>query len=206
MKRTSLAAVLAAPLLLAWPSPSIAHPPKQCSFGYWGCGFCLNLFSGIHQHGPLFNYGPYYGYPPFEPYGPWNAYLQYNPWYYGDPYGGSGHGFGLHGKHHGSKCSGCGLFDGWHASWRGGGWFRGSHCWGCGLGSGWLKGHCKNCGSSGSAIEGCSSCKAAAFDPQATDPVVRYSGAGHAADFAVFYTGLPSLDPNAVAPASGTNR
>lgn len=25
----------------------------------------LGCFSGIHQHGPLYNYGPYYGYPPY---------------------------------------------------------------------------------------------------------------------------------------------
>ncbi len=83
MRRTTIAALLAAPLLLAFPGFTPANPPKQCYRGQGCGGFCLLNFSRIHQIGPLFNYGPYYGYPPFEPYGPWNAYLQYN----GRPYG-----------------------------------------------------------------------------------------------------------------------
>jgi len=206
MKRTSLAVVLAAPLLLVCPTTSPAHPPCQCSYGTGSCGICLNMFSWMHQHGPLFNYGPYYGYPPFEPYGPWNAYLQYNPWYWGNPYGeggGGGKEFG-HGGLKGGKCSGCGLFEGWHCSWLHGGWFHGSHCWGCGHG-GWLKGlkGCKSCGSGVTVSGGCASCKQAAFNPQTTDPVTRLAGAGNPADSAVFYAGLPALDPNAVSPAGG---
>ena len=77
MRRILTPALLAALLLLAVPGPAGAWD-GPCSYGL-GCpgGVCLNLFSRIHQHGPLYNYGPYYGYPPFCPYGPWDAYLHY---------------------------------------------------------------------------------------------------------------------------------
>jgi hypothetical protein len=77
MRRILTPALLAAPLLLAIPGPARAND-GPCTFGL-GCpgGVCLNMFSRIHQHGPLYNYGPYCGYPPFSPYGPWDAYLHY---------------------------------------------------------------------------------------------------------------------------------
>ena len=53
--------------------PGFGVPPFGCPFG-----FCMKLFPGIHQHGPLVNYGPYSGYYPFEPYGPWTSDLRYN--------------------------------------------------------------------------------------------------------------------------------
>jgi len=43
MKRTSLAALLAAPALLAFPGSSPAHPPQQCSYGMGCGGLRLNL-------------------------------------------------------------------------------------------------------------------------------------------------------------------
>jgi len=171
-------------------------------------GVCLNLFSKIHQHGPLFNYGPYYGYPPFEPYGPWDAYLQYNPWYYGDPNarggnGNSGHGGRLGGLFHGSHgCSGCGLAQGWHASWLHGGWFQGRGATGChSCHGGGLKGllHGRKSSSiSGTAsvtdvAGGCSSCHAA-FDP-AADPLDRFTGVGSPITAAAYYSGLPAIVP-----------
>jgi hypothetical protein len=78
MMRILTAALLAAPVLLAAPGRAQAYGDGPCSYGYGCGGLCLNLFSRIHQHGPLFNYGPYYGYPPFEPQGPWDAYLHYH--------------------------------------------------------------------------------------------------------------------------------
>ena len=78
MRRILTPALLAAPLLLAVPGPAGAWD-GPCSYGP-GCpgGVCLNMFSRIHQHGPLYNYGPYCGYYPFSPYGPWDAYLHYH--------------------------------------------------------------------------------------------------------------------------------
>jgi len=78
MTRILTAALLAVPVLLAAPGPAQAYGDGPCSYGYGCGGLFLNLFSRIHQHGPLYNYGPYYGYPPFEPYGPWDAYLRYH--------------------------------------------------------------------------------------------------------------------------------
>jgi len=78
MTRLMTAALLAAPVLLAASGRASAYGDTACSYGAGCGGLCLNLFSRIHQHGPLFNYGPYYGYPPFEPYGPWDAWLHYN--------------------------------------------------------------------------------------------------------------------------------
>ncbi len=226
MRRTLLAALLAAPLLLAFPSSTPANPPEQCLYGMGCGGFCLNLFGKIHQHGPLYNYGPYYGYPPFEPYGPWNAYLQYNPWYYGDASGSGccGHGK-LGGLLHSHGCGSCGC--GWlHAGWLHGGWFHGHGCLSCGHTGliaghgGWLKGHtgglfaghCKSCGECGHVSHmslfghslkggGCSSCgsscKGFAIDTETTDPVTRYAGAGHPTQFAAFYSDLPTLTATA---------
>jgi hypothetical protein len=195
MRRTSIAALLAAPLLLAIPSFSLANPPGPC-FTHFGCGGgCISLFSKLHQHGPLFNYGPYYGYPPFEPYGPWNAYLQYNPWYYGTGNGGGGRGG------HGGHCGHCG----WHAPWKQGGWFancghireglpgwfQGKHCHHCGKAA-----PCNTCGGGAAAATGCGAQPAAPTAP-ASNPMTRISGIGSAGDSAVFYAGLPSLDPEA---------
>jgi hypothetical protein len=188
MRRTSLAGLVAAPLLLMFAVPTQANPPSQCFGPFGGGGFCMGLFSKMHQHGPLFNYGPYYGYPPFEPYGPWNAYLQYNPWYYGYGNGGGGHGFGhghggglLHGRLGGHGCGHCGHF---HAGWRDGGWFRGHGCVGCGK--------AKHFGS------GCDGCRADAGST--TDVGTRFAGAGSPQEYASFYAGLPTL---AVTPAGG---
>ncbi len=85
MRRLSIAALMAVPLLfLTTASKTAANPTPYRGFGSGDFG--LNLFKGIHQHGPLFNYGPYYGYYPFKPYGPWDEYLRYDPFFYGDPY------------------------------------------------------------------------------------------------------------------------
>lgn len=204
MRRTSLAALLAAPALLSCPGLASANPPKQCYSPFGFGGLCLGIFSKLHQHGPLYNYGPYYGYPPFEPYGPWNSYLQYNPWYYGQPgVGGHGHGHG-----HGDKSGRGGLFAGgcgWHASWGHGGWFRGSNCGGSSCGSRLFKGHgapCHSCGAPAITTGGCAGCKAAHFDPRTTDPVSRYAGSGSPANSSVYYAGLPTIDP-AITPVGG---
>jgi hypothetical protein len=201
MRRTSFAALFAAPLLLAFPGSASANPPTQCHYGF-GCptGFCLGLFSKLHQHGPLFNYGPYYGYPPFEPYGPWNSYLQYNPWadpynwpaLYGDQQYGNGSGYG-HGK-------GCGF----HGCWSAGGWFKahvvpGLPCWlqgkGACHGGGCHTGKCHTgdcgtggCGTAGCATGGCS-------HHSVGDPVGRFSGVGQASHSAGLYDGLPTILP-----------
>jgi hypothetical protein len=209
MRRTSTAALLAAPLLLAIPAISVANPPGQCYRPFAApCpanGFCMGLFSKIHQHGPLFNYGPYYGYPPFEPYGPWNSYLQYDPWYYGGGYGGGGLGHGgLLGRLHCHGCgrdgcggcggglgsrlhgSGCGE-TGWHGTWRQGGWFHGHKCWSCC--------HRNKCATAASVEAGCSSCKPVAFDAERTDPASRFAGTSSVTQCAAFYPELPTIVP-----------
>ncbi|MBA4190555.1 MAG: hypothetical protein C0467_21420 [Planctomycetaceae bacterium] len=190
MRNTSTAALFAAPLLLAIPSLSFANPPGPC-FGHFGCGgTCVSWFSKLHQHGPLFNYGPYYGYPPFEPYGPWNAYLQYNPYYYGQ--GGSGRSHGHCWSLGGKNCGvgGCGI----HAGWKAGGWFKGSGSLTCGHHK-WFHGHGKSDSCSTPASADCSTCKTVAYETSAPDVTSRYAGAGAPESTAVFYAGLPSLDP-----------
>jgi hypothetical protein len=204
MRCTSLAVLLAAPLIMACPSIASAQAPPHEWF--WGCNngssFGASLTARLNQHGPLFNYGPYYGYPPFEPYGPWNAYLQYNPWYYGVP---APHVHGSHGdlSGHGPLCTGEGLS--WHSSWLHGGWYHG--CSTCSYGGlftsqgGWIRGYftpsCKTCGITGSVSEIAAPTKVG-FDPETTDPLARCAGVGNPADFAGFYSGLPTLDLTAV--------
>jgi hypothetical protein len=198
MRRTSLAALLAAPALLAFPGFAHfahAHPPKQCFSPFGFGGFCPGIFSKLHQHGPLFNYGPYYGYPPFEPYGPWNQYLQYTGGFGGGGNGGGGghgHGHGGHGDMagRGGICTGGGG-GGWHSSWSGGGWFHGAGCASCGHTS-LFHGH----GASGG---GCASCQTTASNSSMTNPASRYAGAGAPGDSAVFYAGLPTIHPTAIA-------
>lgn len=212
MRRISLTALLAVPLLLVAPDASTANPPRPYVHTFGLGGYC-NFGSKLHQHGPLFNYGPYYGYPPFEPYGPWNAYLQYNPWYYGDPagYGNGGHGghaFGgrLGGLFH-RGCDTCGG-EGLHRAWLHGGWFQGRGCTSCGrtgfLAShtGWVRGHtggCSTCGHGFHGLKGrstgCSTCGGFAVNADTTDAVTRYAGAGNAAEFAGFYSALPTIVP-----------
>jgi hypothetical protein len=190
MKRTLLAALLAAPLLLAFPTTAHSNPPKQC-FG--PIGGCMGLFSKLHQHGPLFNYGPYYGYPPFEPYGAWNAYLHYNPGYYGYG-GGHGHGHGHGYVYRNGRGGICGSGGGHHGFWSHGGWFNGHGGLSGGHGCGWFKGHggkCDGCGASGHGLGGCHGCKAEIGTPAA---VGEY-----------YYSGLPTIDP-AIAPAGGFAR
>jgi hypothetical protein len=203
MKRTSVAALL----LLALPGLTHANPPRQC-FAYMGFGgYGMGLFSKLHQHGPLFNYGPYYGYPPFEPYGPWNAYLQYNPWYYyqGDR---------VRGHHFGHRC-GSDHCRGMHACWLRGGWFQGRDNLSCGQSCDRHWGLCRKAQSCNpcTASSCCSAPPAAAkpaapepkevkpiaFDPT-DDPAVRFTGVGFAETGAVYYSGLPALNP-AVIPA-----
>ncbi|VTR94675.1 unnamed protein product [Gemmata massiliana] len=186
MRRLSIAAFLAVPLLLlASPDKASANPTH---YGF-GCGdFCLGLFKGIHQNGPLFNYGPYYGYYPFKPYGPWDEYLRYDPYFYGTPGAGSSHGGWAHGGHlrglfHKSSCSTCGF---WHASWLQGGWFRG-HTWTHNSGS-LFHSHKPSCSSCGGV--------AVATPAQPTgDVFARYSGVGSPAQSAVFYSATPTLNP-----------
>ena len=192
MRRFSLPAFLAVPLLLASSGTLIAHPPVAANFGC--AGYCFKLFPHIHQHGPLFNYGPYYGYYPFAPYGPWDAYLRYDPNWSGagagagDIYGLNprlrGLGAGLHG--HGHK-GGCGFH---HASWLQGGWFRGHKWLDGGHGCGKTHGHGHS--------HGCKSCGGVAVAPQPApdrDPATKYTGIGDPAQSAVFYASTPTLDP-----------
>ena len=125
MKRPFRAGLLALPLLLLAAPPASAHFPwggysslySSCCHGYdWsfdrggGC-LCLNMFGGIHRHGPLYNYGP--------------IYPGYGHGY--DGWGGWGKGCGLFGCLRGRfgcgglGLGGCGL----------GGWGCG-RAWGCG--------------------------------------------------------------------------
>jgi len=191
MRRTSLAALLAAPVLLALPSLADAHPPKQCFSPFGFGGFCPGIFSKLHQHGPLFNYGPYYGYPPFEPYGSWNAYLQYT-----GGFGGGGYSHGHGGHDHGDMTGRGGICSGgaggWHTSWLHGGWFHGSGCASCGHTS-LFHGH----GASGVSSGDCAGCQPMAYHPGTTDPLSRYSGVGVPANSAAFYVGLPTIQPAA---------
>lgn len=201
MRRLSLAALLAAPLLLVGPGGATANPIESRGFGCGG--YCLGMFSNIHQHGPLFNYGPYYGYYPFKPYGPWDAYLRYDPFFYGDPYanwnaadsnmyGRNPHFPYLRGLlhvphigllHHG--CHSCGF---WHASWLHGGWFRG-HAW---LHGGFGHKHHSGCSTCGGLAE---------VAPAAPgDPVARYSGIGDPSQSTIFYAATPTLNPAADLP------
>jgi hypothetical protein len=199
MRRTSLAALLAAPVLLAFAGIAHAHPPKQCFAPFGGGGICVGIFSKLHQHGPLFNYGPYYGYPPFEPYGPWDSYLRWTAGYGGYGYGhGHGHGHGHAYQDYsgrGGICTGghAGGYIG-HGAWKHGGWFHG------GGHSGLFHGH----KSWGDCSDG--ACTPTAYSPVTTDPLTRYSGAGAPENSAIFYTGLPTIDPASLAPASGYRR
>jgi hypothetical protein len=207
MRRLSTAALLALPLLLTTTAGTTTANPNSCSYGYGCGGRCLNLFSGIHQHGPLFNYGPYYGYYPFKPYGPWDAYLRYDPFFYGDPYADSGggnvygrnphlHGLGhlrgllhhggLHkhggGLFHHDGCKHCGF---WHASWLHGGWFRG-HNWV--HGGGLFHKHKHDCTSCGGVAQ-------VTTPAPSGDAVARLSGVGSSSQSSVFYEATPTLNP-----------
>ena len=194
MRRTSIAAWLAAPLLLAIPATSFANPPGAF-LGHYGCASCVSRFQKLHQHGPLFNYGPYYGYPPFEPYGPWNAYLQYNPYYYGH---GGGHAWG---SRLGNHCGNCGIggHGGLHLAWGHGGWFKGHGCLSCGHDKGCKEPQCGHHlfhGHHKSCEPACASgCQQVSFET--TDAAARYTGFGSVRQTAVFYAGLPTIDPNA---------
>ena len=84
MRRLSIAAILAAPLLFFPGAGEVTANPIGAE--HFGCGgYCSKLFPHMHQHGPLYNYGPYYGYYPFTPYGPWDEYLRYIPSTYERP-------------------------------------------------------------------------------------------------------------------------
>jgi hypothetical protein len=207
MRYTSLAVFLGSFLLLANPGIASAQEANMFLYGGTNGPNCIAaLTCRLHQHGPLYNYGPYYGYPPFEPYGPWNAYLQYNPWYYGYPQGHCQGGGPYDLAGHGGICNGWSLD--WHSSWSLGGWYHG--CSTCSHGGlftsfgGWSHGHatpgCNSCGIVGSVTPSGDRFKAT-VNPQA-DPASRYAGAGNATDFAVFYSGLPTLSLTAV-PAGG---
>ncbi len=194
MRRLSIAALLAVPLLLVIPSGKVAANPPYNGFG---CGdFCLGLFKNIHQHGPLFNYGPYYGYYPFAPYGPWDAYLRYDPYFYGDPSanwqggrrgneGGDYYGRNPRLRDLGNNLHGHGHSHGHaflHASWLHGGWFRGHQWTHGGL---FHKSSCSSCGGIAQATP---------VQPTG-DVVARYSGVGSAEQSAVFYSATPTLNP-----------
>ncbi|HKB37157.1 MAG TPA: hypothetical protein VKD72_11935 [Gemmataceae bacterium] len=197
MRRFSIPALLALPLLLlAVPNKATAgSPDNSCTYGLGCGGRCLHLFSGIHQHGPLFNYGPYYGYYPFKPYGPWDEYLRYDPFFYGDMGAGGGNFYGrnphlptFNGLSKGGLgCHTCGF---WHASWLQGGWFRG-HNWIHGKDH---KSGCKSCGGLAQVTP----------PAQTGDAFARLNGVGTAAQSSVFYDETPTLNPAAeVAPTSG---
>ena len=183
MRRLSIAALMAAPLLLfAAPGGAVANPVGTANFGCGG--YCFKLFPHMHQHGPLFNYGPYYGYYPFAPYGPWDAYLRYDPNFYGYSYKGHGH------------CHSCSSGGFLHASWLQGGWFRG-HTWFTGCHS---CGHKSGAGASGacSSCNTCSSCggvSTAKPVAHSGDATFRYNGVGSPAQSALFYSATPTLDP-----------
>jgi|GEM_PF-1986370 len=195
MRRLSLTAILAVPLLLLTDAKSVNAFPVDTRG--MKCGsIVFAIFPHAFQEGPLYNYGPYFGYYPFKPYGPWDAYLRYDPFFYGDPYAnwgmtqGGGRNFGHGGLGHSGKfgnlfhkhgCFTCGF---WHASWLHGGWFRG-HVW---LHGGFAKLHkpvCKTCGGIGVA-------SATTPTGNVTD---RYSGIGDPAQSAIFYSSMPTLDP-----------
>lgn len=173
MRRIATAALLAAPLLLGSAGTASANN-GPCTFGYGCPGFCLRLFSNLHQHGPLFNYGPYYGYPPFEPYGYWNSYLHYTgpvPAYghggaagagaYGWIHGGYPRTFG-HGNPHPHFGHGGGLLH------HGGGLFH-KH-------------------------SGCSNCETTAGNYlNSGDAIDRYNGVGTPAASAAYYAESPAL-------------
>jgi hypothetical protein len=201
MRRISMTALLAVPLLLFTGSaPVSANPIGLENFGC--AGYCFKMFPHMHQHGPLFNYGPYYGYYPFKPYGPWDAYLRYDPFFYGDPYanwgagqqGGNGNYYGLNPNLNGLGGKvGSGF---WHASWLHGGWFHG-HAWLTAPhmhGKAMFHKSCKSCGGVATA---------APLVPTG-NVTVRYSGFGTPEQSAVFYSATPTLDPTlALLPVSG---
>ncbi len=182
MRRIATAALLGVPLLLASAGTASANN-GPCTFGYGCGGFCLRLFSNLHQHGPLFNYGPYYGYPPFEPYGYWNAYLHYT-----GPVPAGGHGAGAgagaygwihggfprtfgHGNPHPHFGHGGGLFHG------GSGIFHRHKCTACETVAG-------NYLNSGNAVD-------------------RYSGVGSPASSSAYYAGGATFhDGTGVIPVS----
>jgi hypothetical protein len=183
MRRTTLAALLAAPVLLAVTGVARANPPKQCYSPFGFGGVCVGWFSKLHQHGPLFNYGPYYGYPPFEPYGMWNSYLHYQGGVGGGWGGGHGHGHG-YGHPHGDLSGRGGIYPGGGH----GGLFH-KH-----------KGLFHH-GSHGVPAGDCSSCTPTAFNTLTAEPLARYAGAGVPGNSAVYYPGLPTIHP--ITPASG---
>ena len=190
MRRISITALVAVPLLCFAGTGSVtANPPRSAAF-FVGCsGACSNLFPHIHQHGPLFNYGPYYGYYPFAPYGPWDQYLRYDPNFYGQA-GGGGHGH----KIGGTGCSSCGGF--FHASWLQGGWFKGHT---------WLTGSCHSCHKP--ACSSCGSVATAVPVAPSGNATARYTGFGTPAQSAVFYSATPTLDPTIeLVPTAGRTR
>ncbi len=210
MRRLSIAALMAVPLFLTTAGKSAANPPPYNGSGNFG----LNLFKGIHQHGPLFNYGPYHGYYPFKPYGPWDEYLRYNPYFYGDPYRdwmppqprqpappdeiANRYGRNQNLPHlprlgiphiglpHWDLFHkyGCKSCGLSHASWLHGGWFRG-HVWLHGGSFGLFHKSCSSCG--GIATVG-------PVQPTG-DVLARYSGIGSAEQSTVFYSATPTLNP-----------
>jgi hypothetical protein len=217
MRRISVAALFAAPLLLLAGSGTTQANPNSCSAGFGCGGFCLNLFSGIHQHGPLYNYGPYYGYYPFKPYGPWDAYLRYDPFFYGDPYANwnantrdAGNQYGRnqnvpywHGLPRPSwptfnlfnrgGCSSCSFH---HASWLQGGWFRG-HSWLHGSRHSVSQPACSSCGGVATATPTIAN----------GDVMTRYSGVGNPAQSALFYSATPTLNPALeIVPTAGQTK
>ncbi len=207
MRYTSLAVFLGTFWLFACPGSASAQAPGQFLYGGTNGPCCIAaLTCALHQLGPLYNYGPYYGYPPFEPFGPWNAYLQYNPWFYGTP---PAHTWGHPDRDlsgHGAACNG-GMS--WHSAWMHGGWYHGCSTCGCGgiftgfggWGHGKAGASCGSCGTVGAASS-IGGPTRATFNPETTDPDSRYAGVGNAADFAVFYSDLPTLSLTAT-PASG---
>lgn len=207
MRFLSLAAFLAVPILVLFPTSGTVNAYNAPSYGF-GCGdCCMRFLRGIHQHGPLFNYGPYYGYYPFKPYGPWDEYLRYDPFFYGDPYANwnAGNAFGANrglfggkfahgGLLHKHGCKSCGF---WHTSWLHGGWFRG-HAWLHG-GFGDKHKHSKGCSSCGGI--------AVAKPVEPVDAFARYSGIGDPSQSAVFYSSTPTLDPTLeIVPTAGQTK
>ncbi len=185
----------------------------------------LHQHGPLFNYGPYYGYPPFEPYGPWNAYLQYNPWYYGNPYANaGNGGNGNGNGLGGL-FHRLQNRDGCGFgHGGCHANWLQGGWFRGNNCLSCGHGwlkshfggchscghTSLLKGHstgCNSCGHTGHGLKtghifkhnsgGCSSgsCSTPTLDPATTDAISRYTGAGDANEFAVFYNGMPTLNP-----------